>query len=369
MEPQQDGVGDYTRKLAYALISRGHAACIIAINDRHMSGDSWEGKQKEDNIEIDILRLSHNLPWETRLNLSKNFADNFNPNWLSLQFVPFGYQIKGLPFKLDKKLKYISKHARWHVMFHELSVNKNESLKFGIWAFLQLKIISSLLNGLKPTFITTNTQVYQQILQKLGYKSFMLPLFSNIEYLAESDVTAFTEQIPNYLLSDRLSCLVGTLFGTFSFKSWNLHSLLNKLVKQYPQKRILITSVGKMSTGASYWKTLKNQYPSVIFLELGMRDAAFISFWLSHYTDFGILTTFPELAGKSGSFMAFKEHGIPVFCKEPEEQLQKYHIKLDNALTVVTSDSESLQVPQRVAPISLLNDTVNQFIKLLNYNE
>ena len=370
LEPEQDGVGDYTRKLAQALICRGYKVKIMALNDRRITGSSWRGNQQDNNIAIEVLRLPESLQWDLRLHIAKKFVDDFNPGWISLQFVPFGYQIKGLPFQLGKKLKQLSTKARWHVMFHELSVNKNDSFKFRIWAFLQVRIIKSLLKELKPAFITTNTQAYQYSIQELGHTAFLLPLFSNIERIP-ADKNLFIHKIPGYLVNDRAAYLTGTLFGTFSFKSWNLHSLCGKLSAQYPKKRIVIASIGKMSSGEEYWESLKNSYPSIIFLELGMQDAAFISWWLTHYTDFGILTTLPGLAGKSGSFMAFKEHGVPVLCTEPGELIKAYNIRLDDSLTVVTGDNQPLIIPQKMAPaaVSLLERTTNQFIEYLQNSQ
>lgn len=368
LEPEQDGVGDYTRKLAQALIFKGNEVKIIALNDRRMNGSAWQGKQADNNIEIEVLRLPENSAWKSRINAAKKFADDFNPDWISLQFVPFGFQIKGLPFSLDKKLKCISK-AQWHVMFHELSVNKNESFKFRVWAFLQVMIIKSLLRGLKPLLITTNTEIYQHSLKKLGYKTAVLPLFSNIQRTVLNNAAALTGKVPGYLLQNRTSYTIGTLFGTFSFKSWDLHSLLNKLVQQYEHGKIIIASIGKMSSGKEFWDTLKTQYPGMIFLELGMQDISFISYWLSNYTDFGILTTLPELSGKSGSFMAFKEHGIPVLCNQPDGQLKSYNIQLDESLTIVPADNKLFTIPKKREPVSLLDNTADNFIQLLNISQ
>lgn len=368
LEPKQDGVGDYTRKLAHGLIQKGHVVKIIALNDRRMQEESWQGVQKDDDTAIEVFRLSEALPWNIRLQSVKNFTADFKPEWISLQFVPFGYQIKGLPFNLDRKLKKITASVKWHVMFHELSVNKNESIKFKLWGYLQEKIIKSLLRGLHPAIITTNTEVYKYSLQKLGYHSMVLPLFSNINYRENNQFYSDPGMIPEFLKQDKSSYCKGTLFGTFSFKSWNMHSLLRKLLQQYNNRKIVITSIGKMSSGSFYWHKLKEEYPQIVFVELGIQTSEFISYWLLNYTDFGILTTLPELSGKSGSFMAFKEHGIPVLCKQPDGQLDNYNIVLDPCLTTVKDDDSVLKIPSKSAPYSMLENTVNRFIELLNNN-
>ena len=111
LEPQQDGVGDYTRKLAQALICKGNKVKIIALNDRRIDGGAWLGKQTDNNIEIEVLRLPELLAWHVRLYMAKKFTGDFNPDWISLQFVPFGYQIKGLPFGSGKKIKTTFKNS------------------------------------------------------------------------------------------------------------------------------------------------------------------------------------------------------------------------------------------------------------------
>ena len=196
----------------------------------------------------------------------------------------------------------------------------------------------------------------------------VLPLFSNINYTGDSQFNTSSDMIPAFLKQDKSRCLKATLFGDFSFKSWDMHSLLDKLLQQYPNKKIVLISIGKMTSGEFYWQKLKTEYPQMMFMELGMQTAEFISHWLSDYTDFGILTTLPELSGKSGSFMAFKEHGVPVFCKQPDGQLDNYHITLDPFLTVVKNHDTPLKIPPKSTPYSMLENTVNQFIELLNIN-
>ncbi len=354
-------MGDYTRKLAAALINAGCEAAIIAINDRRMQDNIWQGKQHDNNTEINVLRMPESVSWNIRLNEAKKFAAAFQPDWLSLQYVPFGYQLKGLPFKLGEKLKNIYPGKPWHIMFHELSVNKNESFKFKIWALLQTKIIRSVLHILHPAVISTNTKLYQHRLTQLGYSSKVLPLFSNITRTEVPDFSDDKNCIPQNILQHRNEYIVGTLFGAFSFKSWDLKSLLNQLINGYDNKKIIIASIGRMSSGAAYWQQLQNEYPAIQFLTLGEQPEAFISAWLLHYTDFGILSTLPELAGKSGSFMAFKEHGIPVVCKEKTAELESFNIPLDKGLTEI-NNHQSFQLPKKYPSCTMLNEVVNQFL-------
>lgn len=368
LEPGIDGVGDYTRRLACGLINRGYNAVIIAINDRRMESDSWQGLQYENNIGVRVFRLSEALPWKTRLYTAKKIVNDFDPSWMSLQYVPFGFQLKGLPFNLGRKLKQLGKNMRWHIMFHELAVNKDDSLKFKFWALLQIQIIKSILKELKPVVINTNTEIYRQRLQEMGYKAKLLPLFSNITPNENADVEKMNRLIPGYLLNARNEYIIGTLFGSFSFKTWNLHSLLDKFSNGYQNKKVLIASLGRMSFGDEHWEHLQNEYLHISFLTLGVNDASFVSHWLSHYTDFGILTTPPELAAKSGSFMAFKEHGIPVLCTKEKAELKHFNVPLDAVLTVI-KEHEDFVLPSKYKPVSILETVTQQFVDDLQNSE
>lgn len=358
LEPGKDGVGDYTRKLACALQNKGYATTIMAINDRRIE-QTWQGKQCDEAVEVMVLRLPATTSWQARLPLMKAFADEFAPDWVSLQYVPFGFQIKGLPFSLANNLQQLCKNRRCQIMFHELSVNKDESLKFRLWAFLQVRIINSLLQLLKPDVVSTNTAIYKIRLEKMGYPAKLLPLFSNISHTQVD--CGVEDHIPDHLSNNREAYIIATLFGSFSYKSWDLHSLLNKFSNGHEGKKLVVASLGRMSFGEEYWKQLQEQYPGILFLTLGMQDEKFISCWLNNYTDMGILTTLPELASKSGSFMAFKEHGIPVVCKERTEELNGYNISLDEALTEVMED-KTFELPTRYKRIAVLDAVVQQFI-------
>jgi hypothetical protein len=345
LEPGKDGVGDYTRKLAGALINRGHEAVIAAINDRLLQDETiWKGQQYDDNTYVEVLRLPSSLPWRLRLDEARKFADEFNPGWISFQYVPFGFQVKGLPFNIGRKLKSIGTNQCWHIMFHELSVDKTESLKFRVWALMQAHIIKTLVKTVKSALITTNTEVYRGRLEEMGFAAKRLPLFSNISHVRDNRVEIPGNIVPSYLLNNRKDYVIGTLFGNFAVKSWGLASLLDKLSTGSQNKKVIIAALGRMPSGKEYWKILPDQYPHIIFLALGVQDVAFISYWLSEYTDFGILTTPPELAGKSGSFMAFKEHGIPVVCKERGQGPEKYSFTLEQGLTEI-KESEDFQIP------------------------
>src|SRR5205085_2581247 len=133
-------------------------------------------------------------------------------------------------------------------------------------------IIKRLLQRLKPAVIATNTAIYKMRLEAMGYSVKLLPLFSNITRLDNSNGFS-AKEIPACLINNRKDYIVATLFGSFSFKSWDLHSLLDKFSNGRHDKKLVVASLGRMAFGEEYWKQLQQLYPGIMFLKLGMQDA------------------------------------------------------------------------------------------------
>jgi hypothetical protein len=83
-----------------------------------------------------------------------------------------------------------------------------------------------------------------------------------------------------------------------------------------------------------------------------------------HYTTFGILTTMPELSGKSGSYMAFKEHGVPVVCREKTASLQSLYLPVEKDLVQVDA-ATAFQLPGRRQPVVQLETVLAAFVESL----
>src|SRR5690606_16837539 len=120
--------------------------------------------------------------WKKRLLRAQCFIDNFNPDWLSLQFVPFSFNKKGLPLGLAGKLKKLGKDRSWHIMFHELWVGMihTTSIRRKALSLIQRKLIKHLADTLKPNIIHTHTHIYKIKLAEKGIIASLMPLFGNI---------------------------------------------------------------------------------------------------------------------------------------------------------------------------------------------
>ncbi|MDO9373202.1 MAG: hypothetical protein Q7T76_02230, partial [Ferruginibacter sp.] len=187
VEPGRDGVGDYTRKLAAEISRSGHSPMIISINDK-MIDDEFRGTQDFEGIQIPVARLPQK--WEQKIRLQKllTHIEAFSPDWISLQFVPFSFHKKGLPYQLGRLLS-LARPKFWHIMIHELWVgmDKTAPLKFRILGFLQQRLIKSLIKDIAPRKIHSQSSLYLSLLQSRGVTADYLPLFGNISVAEDNE--------------------------------------------------------------------------------------------------------------------------------------------------------------------------------------
>src|SRR3954463_2329541 len=134
LEPGRDGVGDYSRRLGIELICQGHDVSLVALCDHNVLHETNE-LQELKGTTISVLRIPNHVQDRSRFLMAKTFIDFKNPEWISLQYVPFAFQIKGLPFDLAGKLKILGEGRKWHIMFHELWVGPEKA------SFLKINIL------------------------------------------------------------------------------------------------------------------------------------------------------------------------------------------------------------------------------------
>ncbi|MDF2430502.1 MAG: hypothetical protein JWP44_133 [Mucilaginibacter sp.] len=304
LEPGRDGVGDYTRRLAGELVRQGHLSAIIAINDKNIS-EKIDGTQQIDNTDLPVLRLPSKWDLKDKINYAKKYISEFDPEWISLQFVVFGFDPKGLPFGLGKKLKVLVKGRNVHVMFHELwlGMEKEADAKYLLWGMVQRQLIKSMLAKLKPKVITTHTHLYEHHLKKLPYKVIFLPLFSNIARIENTAAPADRANRKTIKLVLFGVIHVGCPVADFA-----------KELAAYGQKNnvsISLTFIGGANAAQlEIWAAeFKNQGIKVTLL--GKQSPETVSETLNN-SNFGISTTAYALAEKSSSVSVMREHGLKI---------------------------------------------------------
>lgn len=181
LEPGRDGVGDYTRRLALELQHQGHQIYAVAFNDYNITGITYQRQLAIDGS-LEVLRLPAVMNMGERVGELKKLINIFHPEWISLQYVPYAFHEKGLPFYLYKLLPELGKGRRWHIMLHETWASRSGKgfLKQLFLELLQRRVLKYLVQTLKPKVMHTHLPAYYQEVRRLGFRVSELPLFSNV---------------------------------------------------------------------------------------------------------------------------------------------------------------------------------------------
>jgi hypothetical protein len=327
LEPGKDGVGDYTRRLAVECIRQGYPAAILGLNDLHISEAVTE-LQEIEGTSVSVLRLPRTMRWNKRIIESRNWLGAFNPDWLSLQYVTFGFDPKGLGFGLGKRLAAMNAKAAWHIMFHELWVGlaRKSSLKHRIWGALQRLIILDLEGRLRPSVVHTQAESYRVVLNREKIKASILPLFGNIPYVDGDGWNGLLEPLITRALgehSDRARLYLAGVFGGVH-PEWDAEQAVNTIIPlvQRFQKRLVLVFLGRSNLAREAMIQLKFTLQNrADVLMAGERTSAEISKILQTL-DLGLATSPLQIIHKSGSVAAMVEHGLPVLVTRDDWRLR-----------------------------------------------
>lgn len=380
LEPGKDGVGDYTRLLAEECVKQGHECCLVSLNERLLT-QIYRSKIAVDLVAIPLLRLPITMPWQQRTAHAEKLLDLFQPDWISLQFVPYGYQDKGIVIDLKKQLRPLVKERHLHIMFHELWIGQNTSakLKERIVGTVQKFFILQLIKQLQPLVVHTNSSTYVALLKQNGILASRLPLFGNIPVAEQnSDCWLFSEL-------HKLGLDIRTenrqhfwLFGFFGslhpvWLAEPLFSCLNKAAMEH-NRQIAMISIGRLGPGEKLWNSLSRNYSSqFVFLQLGEKSPIEISEFLNSL-DFGVATSPYALIEKSGTVATMLEHKLPVIVNRDDFELSSCTVSFQAPQSLLykmerisdcLADQLNSNIPQSL-PLSRLPDVTTQFIKDIN---
>lgn len=303
-EQGKDGVGDYTRRLCGELIRMGHLAQILSLCDFPVTFFSREFQEIEGTV-VESNRIPIATSYNKRFILSQNILIDFQPDWISLQFVPYSFNPKGLPFWLPSFLKKLKGNHKWHFMFHELwlGIDVESSFRHKIIGKLQQLIVITMIHNAKPYSINTQNKLYQFFLQAHNFDADVLPICGNIPLKGiRNESNEFTQFV-----------LFGTIHPGAPFKEFvdDLRSSPNRF--KNPIKFVFIGKNGPELT--TFTAALENC--NICYEVMGIQSEEIISQVLIN-SDFGISTTPYFQTEKSGVFAAYREHQIKTICVSRE---------------------------------------------------
>jgi glycosyltransferase involved in cell wall biosynthesis len=305
-EPGKDGVGDYTRRLCGKLTRLGHQARILSLCD-HQAISFIDDTQMVEETTVIVNRISTSISNKQRFILSQDIINKFQPDWISLQFVPYSFNPRGLPFWLPSFLKKLTGNHKWHIMFHELwiGMDSDATFKSKCIGLLQKKIVLKILKGNENIIINTQTDLYQSKIEALGYNAQILPLFSNIVKNAESKIETTIDK------EELRFCVFGSIhYGAPVEKFINELKLLMSTSNE--KRSLKFVFIGNCGVAIEEWKKvlLENK---INFEITGFVIDEEINILLSG-CQYGISTTPYILNQKSGSLAAMFDHQLPVLC-------------------------------------------------------
>ena len=306
------GVGDYARRLSEELARQGHEATLVGLceSDDHDNALVAGTIESCSSVPLPrVLRLRANTSWKRRTIELSEFLSRVRPDVISLQYVPYAFQARGLPFRLARRLRGITPHgSRWQIMFHEICIGLGDSCswKHRVIGSFQKRIAGGLVRTLRPIAVHSHAFPYLDILRNLGVDAKPLPLFSN--------VPATTKQvIPDHLplLRDRQSFVDFAFFGTVH-PDWNVNRVV-ELLKQIGKSRELSPRIIAIGRGGRFagtmWEAFRNAGVDVI--ETGVIDDKSVSAYLSN-CDLGLSGYPPDLIQKSSAAATMADHGLKI---------------------------------------------------------
>ena len=316
-----NGVGDYSRSLARECVRQGHACALLGLNDAEI--DKTEAAAGAEGS-LATLRLPAGDPWSSRLPRARRFIEEFAPDWISLQFVCYGFDPRGLPFGLTGRLARLFEGFRLQVMLHELWIGAQgrDPLKERLVGALQRRLILSLLRGLAPARIHTSNPLYRARLGRRSVRCELLPLFGNIP-IEDNDASEwlYPELRRRGFPIDVGARAQSLLFGLFGsvYPAWPLEPLMSDLLRAGRSQglKIAVISIGRQGP-SGVWNELERRYADrLAVLRLGEQPPSKVS-QLLNSLDFGLATTPYALIGKSSSAVAMFEHGLPVLINRDD---------------------------------------------------
>jgi len=317
LEPGRDGVGDYCRKLASELISNGDEVALLSYNDFFLQ--EIQDEKSEGGNTVDILRLPSILNENAKLNTAIHWVNRFGPEILSIQYVPYSFNKRGLPFGLAKQFGKLANGRKVHIMFHEIwqGESKESGIKDIIIGYLQKRIAMSIIAATEARWISTTNDYYRDCALKAGAKNvFKIPVFSNMPF-GDVEQTAVIDLLPKEIIENRSDYILATFFGGLLFHQQIFESLiqLSSSVNKQTGKNLVITHIGRSKGVDDQFQQIKLKTGIKTFV-LGEFSEQEVADYLIH-VDLG-LTNYPKvLFEKSGSVAALLYNKCPVvFLKE-----------------------------------------------------
>ena len=218
-----------------------------------------------------------------------------------------------------------------------------------------------ILKSFKPSIVHTSNVYYNGLLKKYGFKSSLLPIFSNIKIV---DALCNTDSI----ITDPPTQFNFLFFGSIR-PGWPSELFLRSIQRALLSSRyenIMLTSIGNLGYfGESLWSDLsKNKNKNISFSKIGYVDDDEINHYMA-VSHAGVCISPVHLLGKSGVAAAFSSFGLPILTYR--NQYSSNHNSSDFSTSVFCIEDDITDLFQnpykfRHPPHDILQSTSLKFI-------
>lgn len=318
LEPGADGVGDYSRRLAAACTQLGVTTHLLSLHDTHVTTPCLE-QQSSDDCTLAAFRLPSSLQWSSRSLLLREQLQQWGCTAISLQFVPYAYDRRGLPFGLLGLLRDLKAlpNLRFHLLFHEIwiGISSTSDLRSRVIGHLQRRLIQAILSTLSPGSVHVTNSTYACCLHRIGINAVRLPLFSTLALKPE--------------LSDPLVETVGSstfsacVFGRIP-PPWDPDPALEVLAAEAAryQRRPRLLLVGRPWIADQWFERLQQRWPQIEVVWHGVEPDADKLCALIRSCELGLATVPWGLIEKSSAVSVFLSLGLPVLVSRNDWRLR-----------------------------------------------
>ena len=314
----RDGIGDHSRRLAAALIKRGIPTALLALADQSLEDDWQRGRQSDDGVEIETLRLATRVRFQDRAARGRKFIEEVGGRHALFAFSPYQFDLRGIVLRALIELPEMVEGLTSSILFHETWIGEEEV--DGVWTrligFTQRRLVQMLVHDLEPVKLYSTNPVYRHMLAAYDIETEVVPHCGNVpiqetradSWLPQALADSGVAMGPNGLEDFYLIGLFGSLYAGLE-----LPRLLPSFEAVARRKggKPLIANIGIIGNGGQWarWRRVYGAQFGVV--DLGPTTVLRISQFLNT-VDLGVSTTTLALAGKSGTAAAFTEHGVPL---------------------------------------------------------
>jgi hypothetical protein len=282
---------------------------------------------------------------------ARQAVEAFRADVVTLQWVPYAFHARGVPWGIQKGLERVARGRMAHVMCHEIWIGAEmgATLRHRLEGAAQRSVMRRIFRALRPRSVHTSNSAYSGVLKEAGIEAEVLPLFGSIPITG-----AHIEREPGV-----------ARFGMFGelHPVWPPEPLLGRL--RALGKRIEIAHIGRIGNGERLWREFEQRYGGEIAFKLhGEQPAARVAQFFAE-VDFGIATTPLALIGKSATATAMLEHGLPVIVNRDDVRYAGADPAPPGVILMDEGLVGALQHAQRREPHSRLPAVADQFLESL----